>query len=327
MTPMAARHPRLAAGTTAPRDGGAALERALERIMSLQDGDQGVLDVVACGQEAIPRLRHLLFRREPSGLYQPRCRVVEALAALGAQDVLRAFVDTDREINDPVERAGEEAVLNTAVRALRGEDDEAFFQRLLELASTRRLAGAIELLGTFRRPEALSCLIAALADDLARMAAEDAIRQYGRAAETALLAGATERIMQDGAETESSRRRRRAALGLLLEISGAAGLSRQQRDAWCLDDDPWIALAGCRLALACGAPAERCAAIRRLLDMLPAVDWQVRRDIEDCLIEHGDDARPLIRAAVPAVAPDATDFSRQAEAQRCLIRLARRIGN
>jgi hypothetical protein len=319
--------PPLTRCTPAPRDGGAALEHALERIISLQDGDRGVLDVVACGPGAIPALRTLLFRREPSGLYQPRCRVVEALAALGARDVLRDFVNADRDIADPVELAGEEAVLNAAVRALRGEDDEAFFQRLLTLACTRRLTGPIELLGAFRRPEALACLIAALADDLARSAAEDAIRQYGRAAGPALLAAATERVMQDRAETESSRRRRRAALGLLSEIGGAAGLSRQQRDVWSLDDDPWFMLAGCRLALAYGASMERCAAIRRLLDMLPAVDWRIRRDIEDCLIEHGDDARPLIRAVAPAVAPDEADFSRQAEAQRCLIRLARCIGN
>lgn len=150
------------------RDAGTGLTRALERLMSLQDGDRGVLDAVACGVDAVAPLRTLLFRREPSGLYQPRCRVVGALAALGARDVLRAFVQTHREISDPVELAGEEAVLNAAVRALRGEQDEAFFWRLVTFAATRRLAGPIELLGGFRRPEALACLVAALADDVVR---------------------------------------------------------------------------------------------------------------------------------------------------------------
>ena len=60
--------------------------------------------------------------------------------------------------------------------------------------------------------------------------------------------------------------------------------------------------------------------------MLPAVDWRIRRVIEDCLIQHCDDARPLNRAAAPAVPPDEADFSREAEARRCLIRLVRRIG-
>jgi hypothetical protein len=304
----------------------AALQDALSQLMSLQEGDRGVVNVVACGRDAIAPLRTLLFRREPSGLYAPRCRVVEALAALGAREVLRDFVQADRDVADPVESTGEEAVLNAAVRALRGESDEAFFQRLLALACTRRLAGPIELLGAFRRPEAVACLVAALADDVARTAAEDAIRHYGGTAQAALAAGATERDVRDGAETESSRRRRRAALGLLQQIGGAAELSRQQRDAWVRDDDPQLALSGCRLALACGDPAERGAAVRRLLDLLPMVDWQLRREIGYCLEDHSRDARPLIRAMVPVRAPDAADFSRQAEAQRCLMRLAHGFG-
>lgn len=131
--------------------------------------------------------------------------------------------------------------------------------------------------------------------------------------------------MQDGAETDSSRRRRRAALELLVGIGEAAGLTRQQRDTWIGDDDPGIVLSGCRLALAYGASAERHDALRRLLAVLPSVDWPLRHDIESCLIEHPD-ALPMIRAAAPAVAPEAADFSRRAEAQRCLIRLVRRIG-
>lgn len=45
------------------------LERALEKLISLHEGDRGVLEVVACAARAIPRLRTLLFRREPSGLF------------------------------------------------------------------------------------------------------------------------------------------------------------------------------------------------------------------------------------------------------------------
>ncbi len=302
------------------------LTRAVERLMSLQEGDRGVLDVVACGAGAIPRLRTLLFKREPSGLYQPRCRVVEALAALGAGDVLIGFLNADRDTADPVEQAGEDAVLNAAARALRGVGNEAFFRRLLSLAETRRLTGPIELLGTFRRPEALPCLIAALADDLARPAAEDAIRQYGDAAMGALLGAASERTVQDGTETDSSRRRRRAALVLLLGIGDAAGVPSQRCAEWVHDDDPLIVVLGCQVALAGGAPAERRAAIRRLLDMVRVVAWRLRQGIEDCLVEHGDDARPLIQAVAPAVLPDKADLSREAAAQRCLIRIAHRLG-
>ena len=76
------------------------LDRALEHLVSLQEGDRGVLEVLTFGPRAISRLRELLFRREPSGLYQSRCRVVEALAALGGKDVLIAFLNLDREIKE-----------------------------------------------------------------------------------------------------------------------------------------------------------------------------------------------------------------------------------
>lgn len=305
---------------------GTALTRALERLVSLQDGDLGVLDVVSFGADAVPPLQRLLFTREPSGLYQPRCHVVDALAALGARDVLRAFVQTDRNSADPVEAAGEEAVLNAALRALRGEQDDVFFQRLLTLAATRRLAGAIELLGGFRRPEALPCLVAALVDDVVRPTAEAAIRLYGRAAGPALIAGATERVVQDGAETDSSLRRRRAALELLAEIGGTADPTRQQCAIWLSDDDPGIVLGGSRLVMAYGTPAERQDAAHRLLALLPSVNWPLRNRIERFLIEHPDDARPALRALPPGMVPDAADFSALAETQRSLIRLVREIG-
>ncbi len=325
MTPVDPHHPVAVASGASRPDSGVSLDDALNRLVSLQDGDRGVLDAVACGRDAIAPLRTLLFRREPSGLFQPRCHVVEALAALGARDVLREFVLSDRDIADPVEAAGEDAVLNAAVRALHGEADETFVQRLLVLACTRRLAAPIEALGALRHPGALACLLAALADDVARPAAEGAIRHYGRAARTLLLAAVTERDVRDGAETESSRRRRRAALALLLETGDAADLSREQRDLWVHDDDPQIVVAGCRLVLACGDPAERGAAIGRLLDMLPFVDWKLRSEMVDCLEDNRGDARPLIRALVASFAPDAADFSPPAEAQRYLIRLAHRL--
>jgi hypothetical protein len=49
---------------------------------------RAVAELVALGTSAIPPLREPLFEREPSGLFQVRCRAVEALAALDAYDVL-----------------------------------------------------------------------------------------------------------------------------------------------------------------------------------------------------------------------------------------------
>lgn len=59
------------------------LQGAIDKLLSLHDGDAGGLAVVACGASAIPELRRHLYQREPSGLYEPRCHVVELLVRLG----------------------------------------------------------------------------------------------------------------------------------------------------------------------------------------------------------------------------------------------------
>jgi hypothetical protein len=106
-----------------PMDGGharhAAAARLIDRLRALREADRAVLDLSALGPVAIPALRHFLFRREPSGLYQPRCDAVAALAALRADEVLLDFLEAapEVEIADPVERTGEDAVINAAARA------------------------------------------------------------------------------------------------------------------------------------------------------------------------------------------------------------------
>lgn len=42
------------------------VERAIGKLKSLRDdGDLGVVEAAACGEAAIPPLRHLLLQREP----------------------------------------------------------------------------------------------------------------------------------------------------------------------------------------------------------------------------------------------------------------------
>jgi hypothetical protein len=43
------------------------VERAIAKLKSLQDADTGVIDAIACGRQAVPALRQILFERERSG--------------------------------------------------------------------------------------------------------------------------------------------------------------------------------------------------------------------------------------------------------------------
>ena len=296
------------------------LDAAAAHLMSLSDGDHGVLEIVRIGEAAVPRLRCLLFEREPSGLFQPRCRVVEALSALNARSVLLEFLQTDREIPDPIERAGEEAVINAVARTLVGCVDEVVFRRLLQLAECQKLVGPIEVIGETRRSEALPCLVAALEDDLGRPAAEEALRKFGSTAAPALLARVGAAVAE---ESESGRRGRRSALHLLCDIDPPPTITTIMRDGWRNDPDTEISLAGCQMALTQGDRREREITVRQLIGMLYRMDWRKRREIEDLLCRSAE-SEVLHDALARAVTIDEEDHSPTAERQRSLLRVKTR---
>lgn len=322
---MSACKPRWLA-SPGPAGACASLTDALKRLVSLHDGDEAYPEVVAFGPSAIPELRNLLFRRDPSGLHQPRCRVVDTLAALGADEILVEFLAAPHDFADPVENAGCQAVMSAAARALRGIYSEAVFALLLSLAETRRLPGAIEVLARFHRADALPCIVGSLGDDLARPSAEAAIGQFGERAWPHLLQALRTPVADQEAETESSRRRRRAAIDLLIASRGGKTVPPNLRRQLAQDDDSVISVKGCVLAMQYGDASESADAARRLLDLLPEVAWPLRQRIETCLLEHATCCEPLIAARSPRMPPAMGDFTQEADAQRSLLRIAARLG-
>lgn len=262
------------------------VEQAVDRLKSLHDGDAGVFDVIACGPRAIPALRALLFEREPSGLFQGRCRAVEALAKLHAYDVLMEYLEREYVASDPVERLGDDAVINAAARALSGLRWERVFRLLMRLARRPALAGVIRALGALGRPEAVPLLIDAIEDDASRQAAEAALKAMGRAATPALVAAAKLRSPSPAYESESSLRRRRSALTVL---EGIGMTERTWTELRCLieDRDAKVSLIACRLCLTYALAIEHDNAVRRLVRLLPGADWMLRNEIEDCLKREG----------------------------------------
>ncbi len=197
------------------------IEKLVESLARLYDAPKAASELIALGPEAVGPLRRLLFRREPSGIHEPRWWAVRVLARLGAYSVLVEFLGSDRQIDDPVERIGEEAVMNTAARAISRARSEKTYRVLLELARRRPLPGVLEALGEFQREEVIPLLTAALEDDVARGSAEDVLKRFGIAASRDLADAALRKTPPD-AESPSSLRRRRSALRLLLEMRTAA---------------------------------------------------------------------------------------------------------
>ena len=260
----------------------ACVRQAIAKLKSLQEGFRGIIEVVTCGNPSIPALRALLFEREPSGLYQPRCLAVRALAALDAYDVLIEYLNAPREVADPVERVGEDAVINAVAYALAGLHEERILELLLKLAETRILLGVILALGGFGRIKTIPFLVEALADDECRPAAEAALRKFGTTVREALLVAATACSPPVERESDSSLRRRRSALALLIEI----GI---RPETWPLlrrlmqDKDSKIAVLACKICLMSAIESEKGTAIQRLIRLLPNMDFVLTDEIEQCL--------------------------------------------
>jgi len=270
------------------------IDRAIGKLISLRDGDMGVVDVAACGKRAIPALRSILFAREPSGLYEPRRRAVEALARLGARDVLIEFLSASRMITDPVERTGEDAVINAAARAIAASPDDRVIPLLLDLAERRPLAGIIEALGELRCQAAVPSIIKGLEEDFTRHAAEQALRRLRRPARAALLEAAIRRLPSEARESVSSKRRRCSALGLIAEFGPLGKKTWLPLRPLMRDEDPAIAAIACRICLSMASNDEKAAAIWRLTNLLATADWLLSGEIEDCLVTHFDFAEKIV---------------------------------
>jgi hypothetical protein len=297
---------------------------AIARLKSLHDGDVGVAEVTACGGRAVEPLHALLLERERSGLYQTRCRAVDALAALGARDVLVDFLSTTREAKDPVERLGDEAVINAAALALARECEERVFDLLMTIIRRQPLPGVIGALGAFRRPEAIPFLVAALAEDDCRQAAASALMKLGGCARQALMVAAIQRRRTRSGESESSLRARRCALDLLVMIGIEAKAWPALRPLM-REHDQKIKLLACKICLASAPAPEKRLAVRHLIDMLPNAGWMLGDEIENSLVDHFDIARDTI-AAVLAAGEAATEDRTQNSTQMIIFRRVKRRG-
>jgi hypothetical protein len=260
----------------------ARIEHAVGRLKSLHDGDTGLLEVIKLGPDVVPALRRLLFAPEPSGLHQARHRATEALAALGAFDVLADFLVSRQPIVDPVERLGEEVVIGAAARAISRLREEWVFLLLAVLAAHRCIPGVLAGLGSFHRKDSIEIFVSALGEDELRLTAEAILRGFGRAVRPTLIGAALDRGDARSSESESHLRKRRSALGLLLEI----GISPKK---WPVlrpllgDSDRQIALLACRICFELGSAQDLARSARRLVDLRSGADWLERERIDDLL--------------------------------------------
>jgi HEAT repeat protein len=265
-------------------------------LQSLQGGDLTVSLLVGCGARAIPPLREYLLEGQPQGIFQPRQRAVEALAQLGAKEVLLEYLSQKREIPDAVARFGEEAVENTAARALSKWRTDNVYLFLKDYAQKRMLSGVIEALGKFEREESAAQLIRALEDDVCRPTAEEALRVVAEKMKPLLLCAA-HRESNEGEEKTSERQRRRSVLKILAEMS------LTQQDWGKLQDllhdkDVPVALTTALIAVNTSPLEEKQQAARFLIRSLGQAQWFLQMQIQDCLHRNYSSVRDVIAKEV-----------------------------
>jgi hypothetical protein len=257
----------------------------VKSLNSLHEGDLGVAMLVACGEPAVSLLRQVLLRGKPGTIAKPRQRVVQALAELGAKEVLLEYLRTPRQIADPLIQLGEEAVENTACRALAQWQTEDVFCELLYFAERRPLAGALEALAVFRRPEGIPYFVRALGDDIGYRPAEEALRALGETVWPALIDAARTPDPSRELESPSGLLRRVRAVRLLAD----AALGPEYWPALeplIYDSDYNLVAEACLLALRI-APENVCDdVVKRLFKAMDFVDWFVKTEIEDTLCEQ-----------------------------------------
>jgi hypothetical protein len=273
------------------------IRRFVRDLESLPKGELTAAILIGCGSRAIGPLREYLLQGRPRGIFQPRQRAVEILAQLGAKDVLIEYLHQQPKILDPVVRFGEEAVQNTAARELSRWQTDDVYGVLREISLRRFLPGVIESLGAFGRVESVPYFVAALADDVCRSAAEEALRKLGPSAKPALIEASIQPVPSADEEIPSSKLRRKKALHILADlplVSEDWPLLRGFLD----EKDPEFVVTAARIAFQIAPQRDQDAAVRCLIEILPRADWFARIEASACLVEHSALSLPHVRQEI-----------------------------
>jgi hypothetical protein len=301
------------------------IEQLVDRLNSLKDGEHVAAELMACGKKAIRSLRRFLLDGKPSHIFQPRQHAVEALAGLGAKEVLIEYLARDKEVPDPVDRYGEEAVENTAARLLARWRDEDVYNVLLPLLRRKPMPGVVETIGEFGRTEAIPYFIRALEDDIARGPAEEALWKVGEPARPALLDAALTPEPTVAEESPSSMRRRRSAMRLLAMLPLAAE-DWSRLAVLTTDRDPEISARAARVALLAADDRWKHRAVRRLAELLPKADSFLQAEIESWLLRYSAIAENAIDEEIALRRLAASESGSGDTALRLLLGVKNRIG-
>lgn len=275
------------------------VQQLIDQLYSLNRGKDAVEGLVRCGPAAIMPLRLFLLEGRPRKIFQPRLWAVEALARLGAKDILVEYLLQDKEISDPEDRFGEEAVESAAARFLSSWHSQNVFQILLKLSERRMLLGLIDALAEYKRPESIPYFERALEDDFYRPAAENAFLKLGALSSGALALSAITSTANSTLESPSSLERRRSAVRILNRIGISADHWKILRNL-IRESDQELVVGGAKLGIEFADKVERALIAHKLIELLSSVPWYLQDDLENILVTLRDEAAAEIEEEIAA---------------------------
>jgi hypothetical protein len=306
------------------------VHRFIDQLYSLNRGKEAVEGLVRCGPAAIMPLRIFLLEGRPRKIFQPRLWAVEALARLGAKGVLVEYLLQKKEIPDPEDRFGEEAVESAAARFLSSWRSQNIYQVLFKLSERRMLLGLIDALAEFKRSESIPYFERALEDDFYRPAAENAFLKLGTISCGALsLSAMTSTARSSMEESSSSLERRRSAVRVLNRI----GISAEHWEILknlISESDQELVVGGAKLGIEFATKVERALIAHRLIELLSSVPWYLQEDLENLLVTVQDEAAADIEEEIAERMGQPEEVRTLDARLRALLRVKRRferIGN
>lgn len=305
------------------------VQRLIDELYSLKRGKDAVEGLVRCGPAAIMPLRLFLLEGRPRKIFQPRLWAVEALARLGAKGILVEYLLQEKEIPDPEDRFGEEAVESAAARFLSSWRSQNDYQVLLKLSERRMLLGLIDALAEYKRPESIPYFERALEDDFYRPAAENAFLKLGILSSGALALSAITSTANSTLESPSSLERRRSAVRILNRIGISADHWKILRNL-ISESDQELAVGGAKLGIEFADKVERALIAHKLIELLSSVPWYLQEDLEDILVILRDEAAAEIQEEIAERMGQSEEIRMLDARLRALLRLKNRferIGN
>lgn len=300
------------------------IAQLIGELDSLNTGERAAARLAECGSIAIEPLRKYLLEGSPRKIFQPRLWAVEALARLKAKEVLCEYLFRERNIPDPEDRFGEEAVESAAAHFLAAWPDEETFVSLLKLSERRMLNGLIETLAQYGRPETMPYFERALEDDFYRAAAEKAFQKLGKASCDTLVLSAVTLRPGPFVESPSSLERRRSAIRLLNGI-GIAPQHWQTLRRLLDEPDEELVVGASKLGMSIASREDRRAISHRLIGLVALAPWHLQEDIEDILTALKDESAGEIAGEVAQRNKQPEDLRARDERLRALLRIQRRF--